>query len=123
MGEGEGECGRERREVEEIVVSEMEHLCMFQNIRLFPGIADHTYEYLVEGQPIGKALFHQFCSKDLVLSRCVKFLNDLEELDIAPDEKYPASTRRLFQEYLTDSVSLSPSTLKSPSLLIITFSM
>lgn len=89
---------------------------MFQNIRLFPCLADHTYEFLVEGQPIGKALFHQFCGKDLVLSQCVKFLNDLEELDIAPDEKYPASTRRLFQEYLSDSVSLGPSTLTTLSL-------
>lgn len=71
---------------------------------------DHSYEYLVEEQPIGEDLFHQFCHRDQVLSHCTKFLQELAALELTPDEKYSASARRLFTEYLAEGVRLHPVT-------------
>lgn len=72
---------------------------------LYLFTTDHSYEYLVEGQPIGQELFHQFCQKDQVLSHCTKFLQELSALELTPDEKFSASARRLCTEYLAEGVS------------------
>lgn len=68
-------------------------------------MADHSYEYLVESQPIGRELFHQFCSRDPRLSRCTKFLKDLLDLELKPDEKYAASAQSVFSQYLSEEVA------------------
>lgn len=70
-------------------------------------MTDHSYEYLVEGQPIGQALFKQFCGRDVLLSQCTDFLQDLANLEILPDEKYSASARKLFSRHLAEGVSLA----------------
>lgn len=69
-------------------------------------LTEHSYEYLVEGQPIGWELFHQFCDKHLMLSRCIKFLKELTDLELAPDEKYGASSHRVFSQFLAEGVSM-----------------
>ena len=70
-------------------------------------LTEHSYEYLVERQPIGRELFQQFCDKHLMLSQCIKFLKELADLELAPDEKYSASSHRVFSQFLTEGVSLS----------------
>lgn len=81
------------------------HVVLQCCFRLFT--TDHSYEYLVEEQPIGEDLFHQFCHRDQVLSHCTKFLQELAALELTPDEKYSASARRLFTEYLAEGVSVA----------------
>jgi hypothetical protein len=49
-------------------------------------------------------LFHEFCQKDLLLSRCVLFLQALDELQLMVDEKYTASARKTFEEYISTRV-------------------
>ena len=70
-------------------------------------LTEHSYEYLVEGQPIGRELFQQFCDKHLMLSQCIKFLKELIDLELAPDEKYAASSHRVFSQFLAEGVSRS----------------
>ena len=67
---------------------------------------DHSYEYLVESQPIGKELFHQFCAQDTLLARCTQFLKELTSLELLVDEKYAASAPTVFCHYLAEKVRL-----------------
>lgn len=67
-------------------------------------MTDHSYEFLVERQPIGQDLFQQFCGKDPLLSQCTKFLKDLADLELKPDEKYAASAEHVFSQYLAEEV-------------------
>ena len=68
------------------------------------SLSEHTFEDLIENQPIGMRLFHEFCQKDLLLSRCVVFLQALDELELMVDEKYAASARKTFEEYISTRV-------------------
>ena len=62
--------------------------------------AEHTYEFVVEQQPIGADLFKQFCQKDANLAGCIKFLQDIEEFQILVDEKSPSSAHRIYEQFL-----------------------
>ena len=66
---------------------------------------DHTYEYLVESQPIGDKLFCMFCQKDPQLARCTDFIQRLEELKVVADEKCAATAQRIYDEYISLEVS------------------
>ena len=79
------------------------HTC---SIDLSLSLSEHTFEDLIENQPIGMKLFHEFCQKDLLLSRCVLFLQALDELQLMVDEKYTASARKTFEEYISTRVRL-----------------
>jgi hypothetical protein len=66
---------------------------------------DHTYEFLVEQQPIGQELFHQFCAREHLLNQCTKFLEEVAGLKLLVDEKFAAAARSVFATYLAEGVS------------------
>jgi G protein-coupled receptor kinase len=67
---------------------------------------DHTYEFLVEQQPIGQELFHQFCAREHLLNQCTKFLEEVAGLKLLVDEKFAAAARSVFATYLAEGVRL-----------------
>lgn len=67
----------------------------------FQFCLEHTFEYLVEGQPIGEQLFKQFCSKDPQLTRCIEYLSAVKKFNMATDEKCVADARSVFDEYIS----------------------
>ena len=79
-----------------VTMCKMLHYCMH------PA---HTYEYLVEEQPIGRELFHQFCGREPLLSQCTRFLEEMTALELLVDEKYAAAARSVFAQYLAEGVS------------------
>ena len=83
----------------------MYHTVLF--CKILHMLTDHSYEYLVEGQPIGQELFHQFCARKPLLSHCTKFLEDVACLELLVDEKYAPSARNVFAQYLAEGVSQS----------------
>ena len=59
----------------------------------------------MEGQPIGRELFHQFCSQDSLLSHCTRFLEEVGRLELLVDEKYSAAAHNVHAQYLAKEVS------------------
>ena len=66
---------------------------------------EHTYEFLIEQQPIGKKLFLDFCATNLNLSRCMQFLTAVEELDIVVEGKKITTARQIYEDFLSLEVS------------------
>uniref|UniRef100_A0A1X7VEF9 G protein-coupled receptor kinase n=1 Tax=Amphimedon queenslandica TaxID=400682 RepID=A0A1X7VEF9_AMPQE len=62
---------------------------------------DHTFEFIVEQQPIGHKLFLLFCEKDLKLSRCMQFLHAVDELKIVVEGKRLAHAQTVFDDFLS----------------------
>ena len=71
---------------------------------LFSLYSEHTYEYLVEQQPIGEQLFRQFCSNDPQLARCIEYITAVKEFNMVTDEKCVAAARSVFDEYISTRV-------------------
>lgn len=91
----EGDRGRTKKWKEVLklpLVSECMH---------FKDEIEHTFEYLVEGQPIGEQLFKQFCSKDPQLTRCIEYLSAVKKFNMATDEECVADARSVFDEYIS----------------------
>lgn len=64
-------------------------------------LTEHTYENLVEEQPIGTALFRMFCHKDPHLSACVNFIQEVNDFKFVADERCAAKAQQIFDEYLS----------------------
>ena len=81
--------------------------CIWCNI-ISPSLSlsDHTYEFLVEEQPIGCKLFHMYCQKDMELSKCVNLINALDEFLLVADEKRVASAHKIFGEFISLEVCI-----------------
>jgi len=62
---------------------------------------EHTYEYLVEEQPIGAELFKQFCQKDVQLSKCVEFVQELDNFKLVAEEKCAAMAQKVFDNFIS----------------------
>jgi len=62
---------------------------------------EHTYEYLVEEQPIGAELFKQFCRKDAQLSKCVEFVQELDNFKLVAEEKCAAMAQKVFDNFIS----------------------
>ena len=69
-------------------------------------LSDHSYEYLVEGQPIGRELFHKFCAQDPLLHQCTRFLEEVARLELLVDEKFSASACNTFSQFLANGVGV-----------------
>ena len=63
---------------------------------------EHRYEYLVEQQPIGTILFKQFCQNNSQLTMCVDFVQALDDLLIVADEKFGATARKIYEDFLME---------------------
>ncbi|GCB65725.1 hypothetical protein scyTo_0011906 [Scyliorhinus torazame] len=48
---------------------------------------ERDYHNLCDKQPIGRNLFRQFCETRLELKRCIEFLDEVADYEVAPDEK------------------------------------
>lgn len=66
---------------------------------------DHSYEGLIEDQPIGKSLFVEFCGTDVTLSKCHNFLTALDEFALVAEEKSAVTAQRIFHDFLSPEVS------------------
>ena len=68
-------------------------------------VTEHTFENIVEQQPIGHKLFLMFCEKDLQLSRCMQFLHAADELKIVVEGKRLAHAQTIFDDFVSSEVS------------------
>ena len=73
--------------------------CMFVCVYV-----DHSYEELIENQPIGKCLFVEFCSEDVTLSKCHHFMTALDDFALVAEEKSAVTAQKIFQEFLSPEV-------------------
>lgn len=46
-----------------------------------------------------------FCARDTLLARCTQFLKEVTLLELLVDEKYAATARSVFSQYLAEEVS------------------
>ena len=75
-------------------------------IRDSPLHIEHSFENLIEQQPIGMKLFNLYCERDLLLCRCIAFIQALDDLQLLVDEKYTATARKTYEEYISTSVRM-----------------
>ncbi|XP_062869674.1 G protein-coupled receptor kinase 5 [Trichomycterus rosablanca] len=61
---------------------------------------ERDYYNLCVEQPIGKALFHQYCETRPELKRCTDFLNATEEHEVIPDKKWESYGIDILEKYL-----------------------
>lgn len=73
----------------------------------FSLFSEHTFEHLIEQQPIGKRLFLDFCATNLNLSRSMQFLTAVEELDIVVEGKKITTARQIFEDFISMEASLN----------------
>lgn len=66
---------------------------------------DHSFEFIVEGQPIGHKLFLMYCEKDLQLSRCMQFLHAVDEMKIVVEGKRLTHAQTVFDDFVSTEVS------------------
>ena len=66
---------------------------------------DHSYEGLIENQPIGLSLFEEFCSKDPACSRCHEFMKELDKFALVAEEKGATTAEMIYEEFLSPEVS------------------
>jgi G protein-coupled receptor kinase len=62
---------------------------------------EHSFEYLVEKQPVGHKLFLMFCEKDLQLSRCMQFLHAADETKLIVEGKRLAHVQPVFDDFIS----------------------
>ena len=70
------------------------------------SLLDHSYEGLIEDQPIGKSLFEEFCGRDLTLSRCHQFMAALDDFSLVAEEKSATTGQKIYQDFLSPDVSV-----------------
>lgn len=62
---------------------------------------EHTWEYLIEQQPIGHKMFEQFCSRTPHLFRCIEFLNSVEDYEIhVVETRRQTEAQRIYDEFI-----------------------
>lgn len=97
--EKKGDRGRSRKWKEMLKLPPVAHcLCLKDEI-------DHSYEYLVEEQPIGCRLFYMFCERDQTLLQCVKLLEALDNYQLVPEEKALTTAQKIYDEFIAAEVS------------------
>ncbi|MFT7817258.1 G protein-coupled receptor kinase 6-like [Arapaima gigas] len=74
------------------------HISQCEDIR--QAIAEKDYHSLCEKQPIGLALFCQFCSTRAELEQCMEFLDAVAEYDVTASKKWKESAQKLIDKYL-----------------------
>ena len=80
-------------------------------------ISDHTWEFLIEQQPIGSKLFEMFCSKKEELSRCFEFLNEVKDYEIhVLPTKRQSRALTIYDQFLSVDVSNCIVTIVEPLL-------
>ena len=67
---------------------------------------DHTYEGLIEKQPIGRCLFEEFCSEDPILAKCHEFIKEVDEFVLVAEEKGAVTARKIYEDFLAPQVCL-----------------
>ena len=55
----------------------------------------------MEEQPIGAELFKQFCRKDVQLSKCVEFVQELDNFKLVAEEKCAAMAQKVFDNFIS----------------------
>lgn len=88
---------------EDIGMDPILSLLLLPHVLMFPS-PDHTFEYLVEEQPIGGRLFHMYCSKDVELSKCVKVIEALDDFLLVAAEKRAPTAHLIFDEFVSQEV-------------------
>ena len=78
----------------------------YDSLSLFFSLSEHTFEFIVEQQPIGHKLFLAFCERDLQLSRCMQFLHAVDELKIATDGRRQSSAQTVFDDFISVEVQV-----------------
>ncbi|XP_078508879.1 G protein-coupled receptor kinase 6 isoform X1 [Lissotriton helveticus] len=73
------------------------HISLCEDLRTS---IERDYVSLCEKQPIGRALFRQFCEAQPGLFRCVRFLDAVVEYEVTPDEKRKECGQTLIDTYL-----------------------
>uniref|UniRef100_A0A8C9RUM5 G protein-coupled receptor kinase n=1 Tax=Scleropages formosus TaxID=113540 RepID=A0A8C9RUM5_SCLFO len=73
------------------------HISQCEDIR---GTIEKDYRSLCEVQPIGRALFQQFCNSTPDLAPCINFLNAVAEYEVSPDGKRKEDAQKLINKYL-----------------------
>ena len=72
---------------------------------------EHSYEYLIEQQPIGGDLFRMFCSRERHLASCLAFLRALDELAIVAEEKAAGMAQKIFADFVSRQVKRQKKTI------------
>ncbi len=72
----------------------------------FVSLADHSYEGLIEEQPIGKCLFEEFCGKDDTLSKCHQFMAALDDFSLVAEEKSATTGQMIYHDFLSPEVCM-----------------
>ncbi|XP_041370910.1 G protein-coupled receptor kinase 5-like isoform X2 [Gigantopelta aegis] len=65
-----------------------------------------TYKNMVEQQPVGRELFRQFCDTKSEWSRLIKFMDTVEEYELALDEDRLTKAKEIFDTYLNPESNL-----------------
>ena len=65
---------------------------------------EHTYEGLIENQPIGKSLFEEFCSTEPTLAKCHEFIKAVDEFVLIAEEKGAVTAGKIFDDFLSPQV-------------------
>ncbi|ELT97717.1 hypothetical protein CAPTEDRAFT_149351 [Capitella teleta] len=60
-----------------------------------------TYKYIIEQQPIGRALFRHFCETKVAFKRSIDFLDSVAEYEVTQDEKRTVLAQEIVHKYLT----------------------
>lgn len=91
----EGDRGRSKKWKEMLRLPPVAH-CLHLRDEL-----EHSYEYLIEQQPIGGDLFRMFCSRERHLASCLAFLRALDELAIVAEEKAAGMAQKIFADFVS----------------------
>ena len=69
-------------------------------------VGPRLYEFIIDKQPIGKALFKQFCSSNLKFNALVEFMEDLERYEISVEDQRLNIACEIMLKYFTEEVTL-----------------
>ncbi|XP_064599937.1 G protein-coupled receptor kinase 5-like [Liolophura sinensis] len=59
-----------------------------------------TSKYIVDQQPVGRELFRQYCQTKPELTKAIRFLDDVSDYEVTPDEKRPVNAQTILETYL-----------------------
>lgn len=81
-------------------------------------VLDLSYHQVAEKEPIGRALFHQYCTLQSKLKPLIEFLLGSEEYESSVDSERPEKAKKLVEQYLLiqDKTSLFKEVISSDTI-------